>query len=120
MYNDDKEFQDKLVDFETLTQSDSIQTPQQFYDTVQRYQSKIVGILKKQTRHKIIAIEKDIEMPLYLWIGDEREAIFSIPFDKSTGSVHEHSFITKDPDLIRALRATWERYSELVQPNNSV
>ncbi|HLA53511.1 MAG TPA: TIR domain-containing protein [Flavitalea sp.] len=49
-------------------------------------------------------------MPLFLWIADNKEAIFSIP--TFTTSSSEYAFKTVDADLVESLHEIWNRYRE--------
>jgi len=114
----DPDFQGKLEQFEeTIGALTPILTPEEFYTAVVQFQQAKIAYLRRRNSTKIKIIERNVDMPLFLWIGDDREAIFSVPIDKTSAategatSAFEHGFITKDPDLVRGLRATWERYA---------
>jgi len=114
-FTKDKEFRSKVAAFEILTGHQDIQKPDHFYDAAVKFEAGKVGAFQRQRARENsgpLIMEMDAEMPIYLWIGDDDEAVFSIPIDKigHSSSAFEHGFITRDKDLIRALRATWERY----------
>ncbi|MFZ1925412.1 MAG: hypothetical protein WAU42_04625 [Solirubrobacteraceae bacterium] len=54
-------------------------------------------------------LETDTMFPLYLWIRDGDEAIFTVAM-LSFGIQHEITFITSDFGLVKALEAAYDRY----------
>lgn len=54
--------------------------------------------------------EVGISMPLYLWIADDKRAVFVIP--TSGPYSEEHGFETRDQDLVKGLLYIWERYGK--------
>lgn len=113
-YRSDKLFQGKLALFEEFAGTENIDTPEKFYAAVLQLQEKkrkYIKRVKPNVEHGLTVAEVDVDLPIFLWIADDREAFFSIPMDRTTSSVFEHGFVTKDKDLILGLRATWERYA---------
>ena len=64
------------------------------------------------------AAEKDTRirtrLPVFLWIVDDKEAVFSIPTYNS--GVTEFGFRTFEPDLVAALALIWNRYQKDAEP----
>lgn len=54
-------------------------------------------------------IEVNTYMPIYFWLVDDTEAVFSIP--SLTDKAVEHGFRTISNDFIHAFRDMWERYA---------
>jgi hypothetical protein len=65
----------------------------------------------------IEAVEIEGRMPIFFWLADEREAIFSIPANREEDT--ELGFSTCDPKLIKALLAIRDRYRQPVT-NDSI
>ena len=57
-----------------------------------------------------VLTEANISMPIYVWIADDKEAVFVIP--TSGPYSQEHGFETKDRDLVNGLRYIWDRYAK--------
>jgi hypothetical protein len=53
-------------------------------------------------------------MPIYFWIADQKEAIFSIP---TFSQNDEYGFQTSDPSLIEGLLQMHERYRTEPKPS---
>lgn len=62
-------------------------------------------------------MEIDTYMPIYFWLVDSTEAVFSIP--SLTAKASEHGFRTISSDFITAFKDMWERYAEDAQSNGS-
>lgn len=78
--------------FETLT----------FEDLNERIEEVNAFVLKNIFRNK--CYEVDQELPLFYWIVDENQAVFSIP--SFTDFNKEQGFLTSDANLIKALKDT--------------
>jgi hypothetical protein len=59
-------------------------------------------------------METGESLPIYFWISDGREAIFSFPVASDDG--FEFAFHTRDSAIIEALRSIWTRYSKAASP----
>jgi hypothetical protein len=119
--DNDQVFRQKISHFKQLCCDPNISTAEDFYTAVLKYERAQLAVLI-QTRiaseRKTNVHEVDMHLPMFLWIADDKEAIFSIPIDKSADatSSFEHGFFTQDRDLVLALRATWQRFASFAVP----
>jgi hypothetical protein len=60
-------------------------------------------------RKLLTRCETDTMFPLYIWVRDGEEAIFTVAM-LSFGIQYEIAFITHDPGLVNALEAAYDRY----------
>jgi hypothetical protein len=59
--------------------------------------------------------ELNDDMPVFMWIADDREAVFSIAsFDP--GQVHENSFYTRDQKVVEGLVSIFNSYQRTAKP----
>jgi len=52
--------------------------------------------------------EHHSKVPIFLWIADDRVAVFSVP--NYAPGAHETGFRTRDPKLIRELKGVFDTY----------
>jgi hypothetical protein len=60
-------------------------------------------------------LESDETLPIYLWIVDDRCAVFAIP-SFADDATTEHGFTTSDARLVRALRDVHKRIADRARP----
>jgi len=83
-------------------------TVEQFVEILEKANKKMLdGAAFSGEKKKDIIKES---MPVFFWIVDEKEAIFSIPSISEDGSFTEHGFFTHDQKIISALNSMKKRY----------
>lgn len=104
---ENKSFIDKLEKFR-LRSSRKIINQKDFFEALTKHQNFAATNLI--TKYADTVTELSSIMPIYIWIADEKNAVFSIP---TFGEYSvEHGFETKDKNLIKALRSIWNRYNK--------
>lgn len=120
-----REFRTRILQFADIARDKAINNAEEWYKACDEYERSLIEVYRASRTHNHRwpeVLEMDSEMPIYVWIADEKEAVFSIPIDNTTTpvSTHEHGFLTRDKDLIKALRSTWERYAFLATKYQNV
>jgi hypothetical protein len=100
-----EDFKKLLVAFATR-ELQPITSREQFATAFQKNHG---DMLSKYARNATDVIhEIGTHLPVFLWIADDEEAVFSIPTYGS--GVTEFGFHTTDKELVTALARIWERY----------
>ena len=63
----------------------------------------------------IPSVELGATMPVFVWISDNKVAVFSIPSSRTPPS-QENAFITRDPRLIKQLTRIFRTYESKATP----
>lgn len=98
----------KLFDDFTTRTGTTASTLKQFRSELRRLEANYVTAFKEKIPGALK--EASISMPLYVWIADDKQAVFVIPTPGPYSE--EHGFETKDRDLVNGLRYIWDRYAK--------
>lgn len=82
-------------------------TLEEFIDILECVDKQILADYRKPAHDR--ALETQLDLPLYFWLVDGREAIFAVPSGSHGGT--DYGFRTSDHALVRALGEIGTRYA---------
>ena len=110
-YANEQEFVARVRDLEEFMSSTTIESVDEFYDSIIEHQNKQIELAKgrwKKNRQSMCVKRLKQPISIYMWVADDAKAVFSIPSFKPKG--FESGFTTRDQSLAKALHSIWEYY----------